>query len=129
MDFGKQYDKVMFIDIDGTLCENVPNEKWSKMPSAEPWMENIDKLKRWKEEGAFICLFSSRLEAMRSYTEQWLIRYKVPYDLLILNKPRLKENGEYYFIDNHKVRGITSKNKIFTDLVSTTKDILVFHGD
>jgi len=123
---GKKYNKVMFVDIDGTLCEDIPNEDWTRMPSAKPLIDNIKQIAEWKDAGFYICIFTSRTEELRMITEQWLSRYGFPYDKLIMNKPRVAEGGEYYFIDNNKARGITLKNGKVTNLVSATKEILVF---
>jgi len=122
-------DRIKVIDIDGTICENINNEDWTKMPVADPFWGNIAEIRKWHVNGDFICFWTARPENLRGITEQYLIRYNIPYHLLVMDKPRASEHGEYMFIDNKKVRGVTLKGTQFTKLVERDKTILVFEND
>lgn len=110
------------IDIDGTVCEDIPNEEPERMVTAEVYPDAIEILNKWYDEGHIITFFTSRTEDHRKVTETYLKKHGFKYHGLLMGKPR---GGNYHWIDNHMVRATRFKGK-FTDLVVKTKDIEVF---
>ena len=64
--------KNYLIDIDGTICDDIPNEEPERMASAKVYPDALDTLNKWFEEGHLICFFTSRVEPHRGVTEKWL---------------------------------------------------------
>lgn len=114
--------KNYLIDIDGTITDDVPNEEPWRMATSEPYMDALEILNKWYDQGHIITFFTSRTEAHREVTEIWLKKHGFKYHGLLLGKPR---GGNYHWIDNHIVRG-TKFNGKFTDLVKVNKEIEVF---
>ena len=51
----KQVNKTNYVlDIDGTLCENIPNEQFDRMSDAKPHHNAIETINKWYEEGNII---------------------------------------------------------------------------
>jgi hypothetical protein len=111
--------KNYLIDIDGTICDDIPNEEPERMLTAKVYPDALDTLNKWYDEGHIICFFSSRTEAHREYTEIWLKKNGFKYHSLLLGKPR---GGNYHWVDNHLVKATRYRGK-FTDLV--TKDVTI----
>ncbi len=109
-------------DIDGTICEDIPNEEVERMLDAEIYENSVERINKWYEEGHVINFFTSRTEEHREITESWLKKHKFKYHCLLMNKPR---GGNYHWIDNHIVKATRFKGK-FTDLVVQTAEIEVF---
>lgn len=114
--------KNFLIDIDGTICDDIPNEEPERMVSTLPYPDALRILNKWYDEGHIINFFTSRTEEHRAITESWLKKHNFKYHSLIMNKPR---GGNYHWIDNHIVKATRFKGK-FTDLVVQTADIEVF---
>ena len=114
--------KNYLIDIDGTVCDDVPNEEPERMATVLPYPDALVMLNRWYDEGHIIFFFTSRTEAHRSVTEAWLNKHGFKYHGIVFGKPR---GGNYHWIDNHTVRATQYKGK-FTDLVTRKVDIEVF---
>lgn len=114
--------KNYLIDIDGTVCDDVPNEEPERMSTVLPYPDALKILNKWYDEGHVITFFTSRTEEHRSITEDWLNKHEFKYHFLLMNKPR---GGNYHWIDNHIVKATRFKGK-FTDLVVKTKKIEVF---
>jgi hydroxymethylpyrimidine pyrophosphatase-like HAD family hydrolase len=110
------------IDIDGTICDDVPNEEPERMVTAEPYPDALETLNRWYDQGHIITFFTSRTEDLREITEVWLKKHNFKYHGILLGKPR---GGNYHWIDNHIVRGTRFKGK-FTEMETVMKEILVF---
>jgi hypothetical protein len=110
------------IDIDGTICDDVPNEEPERMATAAVYPDALETLNKWYDEGHIITFFTSRTEDLREVTEVWLKENGFKYHGMLMGKPR---GGNYHWIDNHIVRGTRFKGK-FTDLETVTKEILVF---
>jgi hypothetical protein len=115
--------KNYLIDIDGTICDDIPNEEPERMATAEVYPDALKTLNRWYEQGHIICFFTSRTEEHRAVTEQWLARHGFMYHSLLMGKPR---GGNYHWIDNHLVKA-TRYNGKFTDLVEKEVTIQVFN--
>ena len=114
--------KNYLIDIDGTICDDIPNEQPERMETAELYPEALVTLNKWFDEGHIITFFTSRTEDHREYTERWLAQHGFNYHGLLMGKPR---GGNYHWIDNHMVRATQFKGK-FTDLVEERATIQVF---
>ena len=114
--------KNYLIDIDGTVCDDIPNEEPERMEYAKVYPEAIDTLNRWYDQGHIITFFTSRLEKHRCVTEKWLNDHGFKYHGLLMDKPR---GGNYHWIDNHIVRATRYDGK-FTDLIEKTVKIQVF---
>ncbi|MFN7117743.1 MAG: phosphoheptose isomerase [Saprospiraceae bacterium] len=114
--------KNFLIDIDGTICDDIPNEEPERMATCLPYPDALRILNKWYEEGHVITFFTSRTEAHRIVTEEWLIKHGFKYHAILFGKPR---GGNYHWIDNHIVKATRFKGK-FTDLVVDTREIEVF---
>ena len=114
--------KNYLIDIDGTICDDIPNEQPERMLSANLYPEALETLNKWYDEGHIITFFTSRLEIHRNITIKWLSDNGFKYHALLMNKPR---GGNYHWIDNHMVRATRYEGK-FTDLVEKNVKIQVF---
>ena len=114
--------KNYLIDIDGTICDDIPNEQPELMKSAMLYPDALKTLNKWYNEGHIITFFTSRLEEHRQVTEEWLEKNDFKYHALLMNKPR---GGNYHWIDNHIVRATRFEGK-FTDLVERNNIIQVF---
>jgi uncharacterized HAD superfamily protein len=114
--------KNYLIDIDGTICDDIPNEQPERMSTANVYPEALKTLNKWYQQGHIITFFTSRLEAHRVVTEKWLKDNGFRYHGLLMDKPR---GGNYHWIDNHMVRA-TRYDGNFTDLVEKNVKIQVF---
>ncbi len=114
--------KNYLIDIDGTICDDIPNEEPERMATAEVYPDALTTLNRWYKEGHIITFFTSRTEEHRAVTETWLEENGFLYHGLLMGKPR---GGNYHWVDNHLVRATRYKGK-FTDLVEKEVTIQVF---
>ncbi len=114
--------KNYLIDIDGTICDDIPNEEPERMADAAVYPDALVTLNKWYDEGHIITFFTSRTEDHRSVTEAWLKKHGFKYQGLLMGKPR---GGNYHWIDNHMVRATRYEGK-FTDLVQKEVTIQVF---
>jgi len=114
--------KNFLIDIDGTICDDVPNEEPERMSLVEPYADALEICNKWFDEGHIITFFTSRTEVHREITENWLKKHGFKYHGLLVGKPR---GGNYHWIDNHLVKATRFKGK-FTDLIKMKKTIEVF---
>ncbi|NNC69194.1 MAG: phosphoheptose isomerase [Flavobacteriaceae bacterium] len=114
--------KNYLIDIDGTVCDDIPNEEPERMLTAEVYTDALKTINNWYDKGHVICFFTSRTEEHRTYTEIWLRENGFKYHSLLMGKPR---GGNYHWIDNHLVKATRYRGK-FTDLVKKEVTIEVF---
>ena len=114
--------KNYLIDIDGTICDDIPNEEPERMLTAVDYPDALETLNKWYDEGHIITFFTSRTEEHREYTEIWLKKHGFKYHGLLMGKPR---GGNYHWVDNHLVKA-TRYNGKFTDLVEKNVSIQVF---
>lgn len=117
-----QETKNYLIDIDGTICDDIPNEEPERMATAALYPEALETLNKWFDEGHIITFFTSRTEEHRVVTEAWLDEHGFKYHGILFGKPR---GGNYHWIDNHIVRATRYEGK-FTDLVTRSAEIEVF---
>ncbi len=97
------------IDVDGTICVAETVSGKADYVNAKPIKPVIRKIQDLKAQGHTVILFSARgmrtyggdvgmIEAnVRPVMEDWLARYSVPYDTLILGKPW---GPNVYYIDD-----------------------------
>jgi uncharacterized HAD superfamily protein len=114
--------KNFLIDIDGTVCEDIPNEEPDRMATAELYPGAVDKINEWYDQGHIITFFTSRTEAHREMTDKYLKEKGFKYHGLLVGKPR---GGNYHWIDNHTIRATQYLGK-FTDFVEKQSTIEVF---
>ncbi len=114
--------KNYLIDIDGTICDDIPNEQPERMETAALYPEALTTLNKWFDEGHIITFFTSRTEAHRDVTEKWLAKNGFKYQGLLMGKPR---GGNYHWVDNHMVRATRYEGR-FTDLIDKSVTIQVF---
>ena len=112
--------KNFLIDIDGTVCDDIPNEEPERMISVMPFPDALKIINKWFEEGHSIYFFTSRTEEHRAVTEAWLNKNGFKYHGIIFGKPR---GGNYHWIDNHIIKATRFSGK-FSDLVVEKKEIL-----
>ena len=114
--------KNFLIDIDGTICEDIPNEEPERMATAAIYPDALETCNAWHAQGHIITFFTSRTEEHRTVTTEWLDRHGFKYHGILFGKPR---GGNYHWIDNHIVRA-TRYNGRFTGLVERQATIEVF---
>jgi uncharacterized HAD superfamily protein len=114
--------KNYLIDIDGTICDDIPNEEPWRMKDAALYPDALETINKWFDEGHIISFFTSRTEEHREVTEEWLLRNGFKFHGLLMGKPR---GGNYHWIDNHIVRATCYSGK-FTGLVEREVTIQVF---
>lgn len=114
--------KNYLIDIDGTICDDIPNEEPERMATAELYPDALETINNWYDEGHVITYFTSRTEDHRMVTLDWLNKHGFKFHGLLMGKPR---GGNYHWIDNHLVKATRYKGK-FTELVEREVKIQVF---
>lgn len=102
-----QYTKVFLIDIDGTICDDIKNEESHLYPTSKLFPSALEIINKWYDEGHVITFFTAREGKDREVTETWLKENGFKYHGLVMDKPRIKDNQEYVWIDNRKVRAVT----------------------
>jgi len=117
--------KNYLIDIDGTICDDIPNEEPGRMATAKLYPDALETINNWYDKGHIICFFTARIESHREVTEKWLEENGFKYHSLLMGKPR---GGNYHWIDNHLVKA-TRYNGKFTDLVEKKVTIEVFDDE
>ena len=76
--------KNFLIDIDGTVCDDIPNEQPERMATATLYPDALEIVNKWHGEGHIITFFTSRTEAHREVTEKWLAEKGFRYQLLLM---------------------------------------------
>ena len=56
--------KNYLIDIDGTICDDIPNEEPERMSTAGHYPDALETLNKWYREGHIITFFTSRVEIL-----------------------------------------------------------------
>ena len=115
--------KNFLVDIDGTICDDIPNEEPHRMVDVEPYPDAVKVINQWYEEGHIITFFTSRTDVHKEITETWLNKCGFKYHYLLLNKPR---GGNYHWIDNHIVRATRYEGKFTREFVEVAKNVQVF---
>ena len=107
-----ELEKVIVMDIDGTLCEI--RKKEQSYLEVKPKEKILQKLNMMKKQGFYIILYTSR--QMRTYNGnlgkinantgkilfQWLEKYDIPFDEIYFGKPWCGKNG--FYVDDKAIR-------------------------
>ena len=110
----------LMIDIDGTICDDIPNEEPVRMATTRPYTGARETINGWYDEGHIITFFTSRNSVLnREITEKWLKTHGFKYHSLLMDKPR---GGQYYWIDNHFVKGIRFEGNWGSMVTEVTKE-------
>ena len=117
--------KNYLIDIDGTICEDIPNEEPERMATAKVFENVADQINKWYDEGHQICFFTARAEEHREVTEKWLAANGFKWHSCLFGKPR---GGNYHWIDNHIVRATRFRTKM-TEFITKSVEIEVFDDE
>lgn len=103
------------IDVDGTICDDIPNEESHRYKDAIPFENAANYLQQLAEEGHTITYFTSREEKDREVTLAWLNTHNFPVHGLIMNKPR-GGGKEYIWVDNTLIHAVHYNNVKWDDL-------------
>ena len=76
--------KNYLIDIDGTICDDIPNEEPERMATAKLYPDALETLNKWYDQGHIICFFTSRTEDHREVTQEWLDKNGFKYHSLVM---------------------------------------------
>lgn len=104
--------KVLVMDVDGTLCPAKREDE--HYPDLEPFPAMVEQLRRYREQGYYIALQTSR--QMRTYNGNvgrinantlpelvaWLDKHDIPYDEIHVGKPWAGREG--FYVDDRAVR-------------------------
>ena len=93
MDYQKFKQKIICVDIDGTLCEG---DAWTEEDclKAIPIKKNIEKVNQMYQYG-FVIMYTARREELIAATLQWLRENGVRYHAISVRKIPT----DYYFDD------------------------------
>ncbi|MBS1722599.1 MAG: phosphoheptose isomerase [Armatimonadetes bacterium] len=116
--------KSYLIDIDGTICDDIPNEEPERMATAAVFEDALATINQWYDEGHEITFFTARTTEHAEVTETWLQANGFKYHGVIYGKPRF-DGRPYHWIDNRPVRATTYLDR-FTHMKKTVKEIEVF---
>lgn len=95
--------RVVLVDIDGTVCEDVPNEQSHRFPTALPLVGAAQRMWEIHNQGDEITYFTARLPSHCDVTKEWLRVHGFPrYEHVLCGKPR-SLGREYVWIDNTPV--------------------------
>ncbi|MCM3389782.1 capsular biosynthesis protein [Ureibacillus chungkukjangi] len=121
--------KVLVVDVDGSLCSKPMIE--GDYMTAIPDNEFVNQLKKYKEQGFYIILFTSR--QMRTFKGNigkinahtlptlinWLSQSNIPYDEIQVGKPWCGNEG--FYIDDRAVRPREFIENSYEDLLDIIK--------
>ena len=65
--------KNYLIDIDGTICDDIPNETPELFATAKVYPDALERLNKWHDEGHTITFFTARPKKYYMITTDWLI--------------------------------------------------------
>ena len=95
--------RVYLVDIDGTLCQDVPNEEAHRFPTAQPLPGARDAMQALVDAGHELVYFTARLPEHAEVTRGWLGMHGFPFpDSLLCGKPRSRRRA-YVWVDNTPV--------------------------
>lgn len=101
--------KNFVIDVDGVICEDIPNEEPERMSTAAEIPNSKEQINKWYDEGHIITFFTSRTEEHREVTEKWLKEHGFKYHGIVFGKPR---GGNYHYIDDGGIRATRYEGKM-----------------
>jgi capsule biosynthesis phosphatase len=105
-------DKVIIMDIDGTLCETKPSGK--EYIDLMPVPDVLKKLLEYRDKGFYIILNTARqmrthqgnigrINAVTAKTLfEWLDKHNIPYDEIHFGKPWCGHGG--FYVDDKAIR-------------------------
>ena len=117
--------KVFLIDIDGTICDDIPNEDSHLYSKAKCFPEALKITNKWYQSGNIITFFTAIESKDREVTEKWLKENGFNYHGLVMDKPRIKDGQTYHWIDNRPTKATTYLGN-WSDLKEVEKKIEVF---
>tara|TARA_Y100000593_G_scaffold21384_1_gene42878 strand:+ start:7427 stop:7756 length:330 start_codon:yes stop_codon:yes gene_type:complete len=94
---------VWLIDIDGTICEDIPNEESWRFATAKPLHGSLEKIQELHDKGGRITFFTARTSEHAEVTEAWLDQHGFPWESVCYNKPRIQDGEVYHWVDNKSV--------------------------
>lgn len=94
---------IWLIDIDGTVCEDIPNEQSHLFIEAKPLHGSLEKVLELHNRGDRITFFTARTEEHKDVTELWLTKHGFPFEKVVYGKPRIGEKEDYHWVDNKSV--------------------------
>lgn len=98
--------KNFIIDVDGVVCEDIPNEEPERMEAAQQIRGAREQINKWHEQGNIITFFTARTDDLRQITEKWLKDRGFKFHNLICGKPR---GGNYHYIDDRDIKSTKFK--------------------
>jgi capsule biosynthesis phosphatase len=116
--------KRLIVDLDGTLCELNPEVDYAHK---KPKINIIKRLQEYKNTGFIIVIFTSR--NMNTFKDnlglinantlpviiEWLKKYNVPYDEILIGKPWCGEQG--FYIDDKAIRPSEFVNHTYDEII------------
>lgn len=117
--------KIWLIDIDGTVCDDIPNETPELFETAGVYADALAQVNKWYDAGDTVYFFTARLEEHREVTEKWMETNGFKYHGILFNKPRIKNGETYHWVDNRPVKA-TQYIGTFGEMVTEKRDIEVF---
>lgn len=99
------------LDMDGILCDEVPLEVCDDGPKYIDYIKNVKPIKKHLPK-LFGCkaICTGRLEKYRGVTEEWLDRYGVKYEDLIMYPGTQKERDRNYIVNVAKYKAESYQN-------------------
>ena len=94
---------IWLIDIDGTVCEDIPNEQAARFKTAKPLPGALERCQYLASRGDRITFFTARTSEHSEATEAWLDEHGFPYECVVYNKPRIRDGEVYHWVDNRAV--------------------------
>ncbi|MEW5805731.1 MAG: phosphoheptose isomerase [Patescibacteria group bacterium] len=92
--------KNYLVDIDGVICEDIPNEEPERMKTAQEIPGARETINQLYNQGNIITFFTARTEDLAEITADWLNQRGFKYHRIIFNKPR---GGNYVYIDDKEI--------------------------
>ena len=120
--------KIWLIDIDGTVCDDIPNETPELFETANVYPDALEQVNKWYDRGDTVYFFTARLEEHREATEKWLSKHNFKYHGIMFNKPRIKDGETYHWVDNRPVKA-TQYIGTFGEMVVENRNIEVFKNE
>ena len=116
--------RIMMLDIDGTVVEDIPNEEPERMGKAKALPGAVEWVNRLYDTGHYICFITARTDEHMRATEQNLKKHGFRFHRIIYNKPRRHGYSCYHYVDNAKTRASTFSGK-FSEFVKKKTEIEV----
>ena len=101
------------IDIDGTICDDIPNETPELFVTAKPIPGALEYVETLIENGDRVVFFTARTDNHAQETEEWLHQHGFPFENVVYNKPRIEDGWEYHWIDNRDVKAMHVPEGLF----------------